>query len=360
MLPSFLRRLFGARRPAPAAGAPVPIVTAASAPVRRASRAISMVDEPRVARVPDAGVPARTPEERLGDELREQLARSLRQLDNGLMEETKRSADVLQLLRTLRDDPGRNIRQLPVAAQRALALVNSDAATNSLVHLLENDPATTQALLQQANGSHYNPTGARVLSLTDAINRIGRTGVKSVLLQQSVAGMVCRPGGELDAMVQQVWNHMVRVGPLARELAPAFGADPEEAFLLGLLHDVGKLVIFDRLSALRAGQRRVLAIDRTVISRTLRLLHEALGGLAALQWGLGEDSARAIGSHHREPVPAMRDACGEVIYVAERLDLARERKETPDLDAIWRRGALSGDRDAVDETVSRARSEHAA
>ena len=76
--------------------------------------------------------------------------------------------------------------------------------------------------------------------------------------------MVSRPGGELDTMAQQVWNHMVRVAPLARDLSGAFGVGPEQAFLLGLLHDVGKLVVFDRITELRTVQRRPLVIDRSI------------------------------------------------------------------------------------------------
>jgi len=259
------------------------------------------------------------------------------------MDEHRRSSDVVLLMRALRGDPVAGIRQLPVAAQRALSLLRDDAPTNMLVDLFERDPAITQALLQQVNSAYYNPSGTRILSLSDAITRMGRVGVQSVLMEQSIAGMVSRPGGDLDAMAQQSWDHMVRVAPLARRLAPAVGAPPDQAFLLGLLHDVGKLVVFDRISELRGAKRRLLNIDKHVVSRALRLLHEPLGGLIVQNWGLDSDIARAIGSHHREPPPAVRDVLGEVVYVAERVDLAHARKEAPSLEAIWHAGGLTGD-----------------
>jgi putative nucleotidyltransferase with HDIG domain len=196
--------------------------------------------------------------------------------------------------------------------------------------------------------------------LTDAINRMGRSGVQGVVLQQSLAGMVSRPGGELDAMAQQVWNHMVRVAPLARQLASAFAVGAEQAFLLGLLHDVGKLVVFDRITEMRSSQRRALAIDRQVVARVLRSLHEPLGGLVIQQWGLDSEIARAVGSHHREPPPQSRDALGEVIFLAERVDLARERKEQFDLDALWTAGKLTGDRAVVADELGVSSSDAAA
>ncbi|MEP6494080.1 MAG: HDOD domain-containing protein [bacterium] len=346
---SFLRRLFGGSAkgsglltPPAGRGDAAPLAGSSASP-RQTTRARASTAVQAEPAVPD--------EKLLQDELRERLAASLRKLDDALMGEHRRSNDVVLLMRALRQDPIAGIRQLPVAAQRALALLHGEAPTKMLVDLLERDPAMAQALLRQVNSTYYNPSGTHILSLADAINRMGRVGVQSVVFEQSLTGMVSRPGGDLDAMAQQVWNHMVRTAPIARQLAPAFDVAPDEAFLLGLLHDVGKLVVFDRITELRGTQRRPLTVDRRDVSRALRLIHEPLGGLVVQQWGLESGIARAIGSHHREPVPAARDGLCEVIYVAERVDLAQNRKEAPDLEAIWSAGELTGDRAAVAEIL---------
>ena len=350
---SFLRRFFGSPKAAPAPpNAPI------HAGVSRSSRAVSVVlaDAPAE---PSTSGGAEQPIELL-QHLRARLDFALHHLDESLIGEHRRSPDVANLLRALRNDPLTGIRQLPVAAQRALALLHGDAPTTLLVGLFEQDPAITQGLLHQVNSVYYNASGARVSSLVDAITRMGRAGVQGVVLQQSVAGMVSRPGGDLDAMAQQAWNHMVRVAPLTREIASAFGVAPEQAFLLGLLHDVGKLVVFDRITELRSSQRRTLVIDRQIVARALRLLHEPLGGLVIQQWGLDSEIARAVGWHHRDPVPTTRDPLSEVIFVAEHVDLARERKEPIDLDQLWERGQLAGDKAAVADALGHSSNEAAA
>ena len=96
---------------------------------------------------------------------------------------------------------------------------------------------------------------------------------------------------------------MQRTAPVARAIAPAFGVDAETAYSLALLHDVGKLVVFDHVSRLRHDHRRELKMPDLFFRQLLAHLHEPLGGLAVLRWDLGADAARAVAEHHRRPVP---------------------------------------------------------
>ena len=137
-----------------------------------------------------------------------------------------------------------------------------------------------------------------------------------------------------------------------------FGVEPEQAFALGLLHDVGKLAIFDRVATIRTSQRFELEITGPALSRALRLLHEPLGGQCALGWDLGDDAARAIAAHHRTSVqsvpsaPSAPDRLTEVIWLAERVDIATVRRQPIDLPALWRAGNLSGDPADAEEILA--------
>ena len=242
-----------------------------------------------------------------------------------------------------------SIRQLPGAAQEALIACHAfDGTWSTLIPLFEHDPMLTQALLREANSAHYaTASGAPCVSHKEAMVRIGLSGVRNVLLTATLEGMLCRPGPEYVPMATAVWAHMVRTGPLARHLAPAFGVQPDQAFALGLLHDVGKLVLFDVLSALRADHRRPMALSPSLLRDALFRLHEPLGGIAALRWGLGAEAAHTIAHHHRDPVPRRHDPVCELVFVAEKADLAAQRGETLDLPSLWAVGQLSG---AVERT----------
>jgi len=250
--------------------------------------------------------------------------------------------DVTLLLNGIAAEPTASIRQLPAAAQRALALTQlSEPPMAELIAVFEEDPTLAQALLTQANSSFYGASRA-VLSVRDALQRLGVSAARNVLMAHSVSALLCRPGGAYAQMVDDVWQHMVRTAPIARRIASAFNADPEEAFGLALLHDVGKLVVFDQLTALRLEKRREIVIPPESLRDILAELHEPLGGLAVHNWNLGDAAAAAVATHHRNPVPVVRDALSEVLHVAEAADISAVRGREFDLAESWERASLGG------------------
>ncbi|MCU0618361.1 MAG: HDOD domain-containing protein [Gemmatimonadaceae bacterium] len=282
--------------------------------------------------------------------LRTALTELERDLDSG-----DRRGDAPALFDRLAKSGEKTVRQPPAAAQRALDMMRRpDVPIPDLVRLVEQDPSLAQALLRHANSALYaSASGGQVVSLADAIRRVGTQGLRSVVLASMVEGMLCRPGAAFDQMVRQVWEHMVRTAPVARGIAPAFGVVPDEAFTLGLLHDVGKLVLFDRIGTLRADLRRDLQLSAPLVTRMLRALHEPLGGAAALRWGLGKSAAEVIGAHHRRAEPLEPSAHAECIFVAERLDLALVRGQPVDLDGWWAGGRLRTVRELAEPFIAR-------
>jgi HD-like signal output (HDOD) protein len=251
---------------------------------------------------------------------------------------------VRDLLGLLSQTPETVIRQLPSAARDALALCdNANLSRSELADRLSVDPSLVQAVLRQANGAWFGAGLSAVLRVDSAIDRIGIAGTRAVIMSACVDGLLAKPGGVYDAMVADIWSHMVHTAPLARALAPAFGADPEEAFAVSMLHDVGKLVFFDQVSALRQLRRRPVNLPVPWLSRALEQLHEPIGASALHQWGLGPAAADAIGLHHRRERPSVRHPLAEVLFLAERADHARTDGVTLDYDGLWSLGELNGD-----------------
>jgi hypothetical protein len=173
------------------------------------------------------------------------LDRSLAWRSQLLLERSAGSAqlgDGPAIVASLQDPEGGVIRQIPFAAQQALAVSrNPMSSVGDLVKLFERDPTLAQSLLKTANSAWYQRKDEAVVSIAAGVQRIGMQAVENVLLTSIVAGMLCRPGGAYGVLVGKVWSHMLRTAPLAQRLAPAFGVDSETAYTLALLHDVGKL-----------------------------------------------------------------------------------------------------------------------
>lgn len=286
-----------------------------------------------------------------GSDIRRALRTSLERLEASL-DPMERRGDAPAFFERIAKSGEKTVRQPPAAAQRALDLLRRDVAISQLVKLVEQDPVLAQSLLRFAN-SAANSTGARSTSLAESIRRVGTQGLRSVILSSMVEGTLCRTGTAYDGMVRQVWEHMVRTAPIARTLAPAFGIVPDEAFTLALLHDVGKLVLFDRLGTLRAELRRDVKMNAQVMPRVLSELHEVLGGAAALRWGLGKAAVAVVSAHHRRNDPLEPNLHAECVYVAERLDLAMMRGEQVNLVRWFDEGRLQASFDAVAPVVER-------
>ncbi len=264
----------------------------------------------------------------------------------------EQTEDSARLLRTLRETSATGIRQAPAAAQRALAKTrNPDIGIGQLVQVIEEDPTLGQALLSYANSAYYS-TGGVVLSLRQAGQRVGATGVHNVVLSVMLDGMLCRPGADYQGMVDHVRAHLVRTASIARSLARSFGVAPDDAFALALLHDAGKLIVFDTIGTLRHELRRDVSIPASVVSRVLTHVHEPLGALAALRWGLGPELALPIAAHHRSPVPKDDNVMSELIFVAERADHALNGVIPMHIAAWWSDGNIRGTPDKADEIIA--------
>jgi HD-like signal output (HDOD) protein len=240
------------------------------------------------------------------------------------------------------------IRRIPPGGQRILQVARDENASAArLADLISDDPVVVRGLLRLANSTVYAvPDRPPTTSIVEAIRRVGSTGIESVVLRCMVEAMFCQPGGEYQPMADLVWAHMTRTAPIGRVLAPLFDTNQDEAFLIAMMHDVGKLVVFDRLGALRTWQRREPRLPRNFMEDVLLAVHEPLGGIAALEWGLGEVAAGAIASHHRREVFAFSDLASQLVFAAERIDMARTSGTPITADGWVAAGGL-----VVDETA---------
>lgn len=252
------------------------------------------------------------------------------------------------MLRALTDRGNHAIRQIPWAAQSVLMLLRRrGVGLQEVTRLIEKDPALSQSLLRHANSAYYAVPGEPVVSIKRAIQRVGTEGVHSVVMYQVIQGQLSRPGGQLDYLAKLTWKHMVRTAPMCRSLAGAFGVDPERAFTLGLLHDVGKLVFFDHVADQRKTRRRDLKLPYPLVKDALTGLHEALGAMALFEWGMDDQAACAVFHHHKPWQAPRARAMAELLHVCEAVDLAQEAGRTLDLEALWEESRLEGPMDAV-------------
>lgn len=191
---------------------------------------------------------------------------------------------------------------LPQALLRLLQLAADDRTSmRELATIVEQDPGLCARMLSAANspGLHY---GTPLVSVTHCLTALGTRMVRSIATCLSLQAMFDRRYDAIRADLTQFWRHSIHTAEASRELAAACGYPrPEEAYLAGLLHDIGELVL---LSALGGTYAQVLsaASDESVLSQLERerlgVHHGEVGAWLVDRWSFDLPIGDAILFHH--------------------------------------------------------------
>ncbi|MCA9236916.1 MAG: HDOD domain-containing protein [Planctomycetales bacterium] len=132
---------------------------------------------------------------------------------------------------------------LPGVAQRVLNVTNDATAdAEDLLHVVEQDPTLVMRILRTVN-SPYCGLRSEVADLRSALAVLGFKKVRSLALTVYVARLLDGQPGYLGYSRENLWRHLVTVGEIARVISRVCNrAVPDEAYLAGLLHDLGYLL----------------------------------------------------------------------------------------------------------------------
>lgn len=192
---------------------------------------------------------------------------------------------------------------LPQAFVRINKLVEDpDSTTADIAEVVSQDPAFTVRLLRIANSSLYGFSSS-IETVSRAVTLIGTSQVRNLALSTAVASTFAGIPNELVSM-RNFWRHSLYCALIARSLAKRTGLDAEALFTAGLLHDIGELVIFNRLPD-KAREVLVMVLDSgdqlPVYQAEQQILgfdHAAVGGELARQWELPPMLSECIAYHH--------------------------------------------------------------
>jgi putative nucleotidyltransferase with HDIG domain len=194
---------------------------------------------------------------------------------------------------------------LPQVAMRVTERIQSSGSTlDEISRLIESDAGLTARILKLANSSYYSVPGG-VKDIRKALQFLGFTTIAQVVLTSSVFGSFKNPGLR-DFPLLPFWIHSLAVGQVAELTARGLNQpQPADAFIGGLLHDVGKLILLELAPDQLARIARHALEHRTSFLQAERDLgledHIVLGVGLARHWKLPELVEEAIRSHHSIP-----------------------------------------------------------
>jgi HD-like signal output (HDOD) protein len=182
---------------------------------------------------------------------------------------------------------------LPETAQEVLWLSRDpDASLDRIVRLIERDAAIAVRLLALANSPMFRGQSA-FRSGKEAVVRLGLKTVRDLVMQAVVAAKVFDVPAFLPRM-KALRADATGVAFASRAIMAVASRKDEWAFMAGLLHDLGEVILL----GLVAGERGWEAVPAAAVDELLELRHAAVGAVVAERMNLPEPVVDAIALHH--------------------------------------------------------------
>lgn len=200
---------------------------------------------------------------------------------------------------------------LPEIFMRIREVVSDPSSTvEEATAVISKDPSLTAKLLKLVNSAFYARTlrmagglpPGRVDTLSRAVMLLGLNQLSTLAMGVSVLPLFKDIPAECVNMAQ-FWRHSVGVGILTKLLAARLrDPSPERFFVAGLLHDIGRLVLFKQTPELAAAAlaeagrsgRLLLDVERELFGFD----HAVLGGMLLRKWRFPESLEQAVWRHH--------------------------------------------------------------
>jgi putative nucleotidyltransferase with HDIG domain len=222
---------------------------------------------------------------------------------------------------------------------------------NEIAHALSRDPGMVSRILKLVNSARYG-FSRRIATITMAVVIAGFREIRNLALSAFFFNnFVTSSLAGVD--IEGLWSHSLAVAFFAAAIAKRTdGKNADDAFIHGLLHDIGKFIAIqtDTDQAIRvrelAGRDNLLLVEAE--RRSLSYDHAELGAAAMERWNLPQFSADAVRHHHapfEAPEPSVAHACvvnlADVMARALLIGDPGDRRIPTLTEDVWRRVGLS-------------------
>ena len=197
---------------------------------------------------------------------------------------------VQQLAANLR--PELDLPAFPQVVRRLqVALLNDRTTIKDIVGIISSEPVLSARFMQMANSAAMNPSGSPVASLNNAVNRLGFNLVRTVATAFALRQLSRDSSlGAIRPDLEHVWKTSNEVASTCYAVAKqAFGRQPDEAMMAGLLHSIGRLYIL-----MHAHQNDPSLRQDPAFNATLETWHPVIGKAILEAWGLPQRICEAV------------------------------------------------------------------
>lgn len=221
---------------------------------------------------------------------------------------------------------------LPAVVGRLVsAMANEQLGLDALAQHVESDPVLAARILAAANAGAYG--AQKVATIPQAIALLGINRVHDIAVQSAMLEVFTDAG--VPDSLRAIWLESLAAAICAEELAARTGANRSIAHVAGLLHDIGKLLLYavlgneylEVLAQAAQSGRPIAELEREMIG----VDHAMVGGELVRTWQLPDVIADAIVGHAASVSPdVVRSAMGDIVHCGVVLAHAMDLAGSPD------------------------------
>ncbi|OPZ60058.1 MAG: hypothetical protein BWY87_00677 [Deltaproteobacteria bacterium ADurb.Bin510] len=195
------------------------------------------------------------------------------------------------------------IKTLPHVAIKLSQLISDEnSSLNQFEELIRMDPGLVIRLLRTVNSPYYGLMN-KVDSISRAVMFIGLKGLRNMVVTEALRDIFRLGPDEEIFSRNRLWLHSAAVAICSQMIAERiFGLKGEDAYLCGILHDIGLIVADQTVHAklievfsAYAPARSLTEIENEIVGTN----HTVIGAQLAKQWNLPETVQEGIRQHHR-------------------------------------------------------------
>jgi len=187
----------------------------------------------------------------------------------------------------------------PIAIKLQHLLETSDFTMDEVINLANEDQSLAGQILKMANSTVYMGR-VRTETIKDAVIRLGAQQVSNLAMAASQAGLHVSENRVLNGFLQSLWLHSHACAVGSRWLARSAGYPQiaDQAYMAGLLHDVGKLYLIKALERLNKMGVAHAALEEDLLLEIFAELHVEQGCRLMQHWNMPKVYYNVVANHH--------------------------------------------------------------
>jgi putative nucleotidyltransferase with HDIG domain len=227
---------------------------------------------------------------------------------------------------------------LPETVMRLMTVVGDpESSRQDVVEAILPDPSLCLSVLKIANSALFGRP-KKVDTMRMAVTILGFNEVQRIALTKALLNSFSKIPRQHKPAVDRFWTHSFVAGMAARTIALDLKVAPDLAFMGGLIHDIGKLIMLETFAVDYSPEEWMTKIsDEEVLSDELNMFsftHDIVGGQLLRKWLFPDSLISAVASHHRPSEATEEKAFAHIIQLADVLSFYCCNRELPEAEDI--------------------------